>query len=276
MATSAEKKFTILGARGFIGRHLATYLTKCGHAVSAPDALDLISKEQDLGNVIYAIGLTGDFRSRPHETVQSHVCLLSHLLQIANFTSWTYLSSTRIYGLQLSTDSIAEESPIQVRPNLDGLYDLTKLTGEALCLSLDRPEIRIARLSNVYGSGMNPSTFLGSIIQDLRGGQNVEIGEDPKSCKDYISVYDVCEMLEQIALNGKHRIYNLASGAPLTHGAIAVKLNAISGYKVSFRPKAIKRCFPQFDISKLVDEFQFQPRKLVEDLADLLETRNGF
>ena len=270
MATVAEIKFTILGARGFIGRHLVNHLTKCGHTVSAPNSLDLISEEKNLGNVIYAVGLTGDFRSRPHETVQSHVCLLSHLLQNTSFSSWTYLSSTRIYGLQLSADPIAEESAIQVRPNLNGLYDLTKLTGEALCHSLNRPEIRIARLSNVYGSGMNPSTFLGSIVKELRSGQNVEIGEDPKSSKDYISVYDVCEMLERIALNGKYRIYNLASGTPLTHDAIALKLNAISGHKVGFRPEAIVRCFPKFDVSKLVDEFQFRPRKLEEDLASLL------
>ena len=270
MATVAEINFTILGARGFIGRHLVNHLTKCGHTVSAPNSLDLISEEKSLGNVVYAVGLTGDFRSRPHETVQSHVCLLSHLLQNTSFRSWTYLSSTRIYGLQLSAEPIAEESAIQVKPNLDGLYDLTKLTGEALCLSLNRPEIRIARLSNVYGSGMNPSTFLGSIVKELGSGQNVEIGEDPKSSKDYVSVYDVCEMLERIALNGKYRIYNLASGTPLTHDAIASKLNAISAHKVGFRPEAIVRCFPKFDISKLVDEFQFQPRKLEEDLASLL------
>lgn len=270
MATLAEMKFTVLGAQGFIGKHLVSHLKKCGHAVGAPDDLDLIAEEKNLGNVIYAIGLTGDFRTRPHETVHSHVCLLSHLLQATKFSSWTYLSSTRIYGLQLSADSIPEERPIQVKPNLDGLYDLTKLTGEALCLSLNRPEIRIARLSNVYGSGMNPSTFLGSIVKELRSGQNVEIGEDPKSSKDYISVYDVCAMLEQIALNGKCQIYNLASGVALTHGEIALRLNAISGHKVGFRPEAIMRCFPKFDISKLVDEFQFRPRELVKDLAALL------
>ena len=271
MATLGEMKFTVLGAKGFIGKHLVSYLKKCGHAIVAPDDLDLLDREKNLGNVIYAIGMTGDFRTRPHETVQSHVCLLSHLLQTTNFASWTYLSSTRIYGLQVLPDPIAEDSPIQVRPSLDGLYDLTKLTGEALCLSLNRPEIRIARLSNVYGSGMNPSTFLGSIVKELRNGQNVEIGEDSKSSKDYISVYDVCAMLEQIALNGKYRIYNLASGAPLTHDAIAFKLNAISRQEISFRPGAIMRCFPRFDISKLVDEFQFRPRELVEDLASLLD-----
>ncbi|MEO7859460.1 MAG: hypothetical protein ABIU05_03290, partial [Nitrospirales bacterium] len=59
-------------------------------------------------------------------------------------------------------------------------------------------------------------------------------------------------------------------GVTLTHGEIALRLNAISGHKVGFRPEGIMRCFPKFDISKLVDEFQFQPRELVKDLAALL------
>ena len=263
-------KFTVLGAKGFIGSHLTNHLKKNGHEVGTPHDLDLISKEADLGNVIYAIGLTGNFRLKPHETVQSHICLLSRLLQATNFSSWTYLSSTRIYGLYSSPEPVAEESPILVKPDLEGLYDLTKLTGEALCLSLGRPKIRIARLSNVYGIGMNSSTFLGSIMNDLSNGQNVEIGEDPDSTKDYISVYDVCGLLEHIALEGKSRIYNLASGAQVTHGSIAATINSVSREKISFRSGAFKKRFPKIDIAKVIDEFQFKPRRLEEDLTGLL------
>lgn len=263
-------KFTIFGAKGFIGGHLANHLENNGHEVSAPDDLDVIPKEKDLGNVIYAIGLTGNFRVKPHETVQSHICLLSRLLQATNFSTWTYLSSTRIYGLYSSPEPVAEESQILVKPDLEGLYDLTKLTGEALCLSLGRPEIRIARLSNVYGVGMNSSTFLGSIINELSKGQDVEIGESPDSAKDYISVDDVCRLLEHIALDGKSRIYNLASGAQVTHGSIAATINSVSRQKVSFRSGAYKKRFSKIDISKVISEFRFQPRRLEEDLTGLL------
>ncbi len=52
----------------------------------------------DLGHAFYCIGLTADFRSRPFETIEAHCGLLKEVLSGSRFSSFVYLSSTRVYA----------------------------------------------------------------------------------------------------------------------------------------------------------------------------------
>jgi len=78
-------KFTVLGAGGFIGSHLLAHLRQAGHDCFAPARGDATLFAEELGHVIYCIGLTADFRSRPFDTVRAHVCLLADVLEKAPF-----------------------------------------------------------------------------------------------------------------------------------------------------------------------------------------------
>ena len=127
----APVKFTVLGGRGFIGRHLVGRLQAAGHEVTVPPRDALPDPDTCMGHVVYAIGLTGDFRTRPYDTIDSHVITLARWLQMGRFLSWLYLSSTRVYGAAADT---REEAHLSVLPGPDGLYDLSKLLGEALNL----------------------------------------------------------------------------------------------------------------------------------------------
>jgi nucleoside-diphosphate-sugar epimerase len=267
-------RFTILGSRGFIGRHLVTYLQSRGHDVISVEANDLSTSEKGLGNIVYSIGLTGDFRSRPFATIEAHISLFSRLFQTLQFDSWTYLSTTRIYASVAPGRYANEEDVLLVKPSHDSLYDLSKLTGEALCMSSSNPFIRVARLSSVYGLGMSASTFLGSIINDLSNGNSVEIGEARRSAKDYVAVSDVCKSIEFIATHGRHRIYNVASGRNTTHNEIAERLRTVSKTEICFKPKSALRRFPRIDNRRLLGEFSFEPRNVVLDIAELLVAQN--
>ena len=125
-------RFTILGATGFIGSRLANYLEKKGDRVTRSKFENAIAAT-DLGHVIYCIGLTADFRSRPFDTMDAHVNRLGEFLKNTHVQSFLYLSSTRIYG----SASIADETTkISVDPSSPGdLYNISKVAGEALCLS---------------------------------------------------------------------------------------------------------------------------------------------
>jgi nucleoside-diphosphate-sugar epimerase len=269
----ARVKFTILGAQGFIGRHLVNHLRIAGHEVVGADAGQLTISEKCLGNVVYAIGLTGDFRSRPYDTVEAHVSLLSRMLQTLSFQSLTYLSTTRIYATLAPNKHAHEEDEILLKPGSDSLYDLSKLTGEALCLSSPNPFVRVARLSNVYGLGMSKNTFLGSIIDDLLIRKTVEIGEAPLSAKDYVSVSDVCKCLEYISIHGRFRLYNVASGRNTTHAEIARRLRVTTDAEINFKPESKIRKFPLISIERLLGEFEFVPKSLVQDLASLFDAQ---
>ena len=77
--------FTVLGASGYIGSRLVAHLQAQGHTVWAPTRGDTEVFARPLGHVIYCVGLTADFRTRPFDTVDAHVGLLAEVLRRAQF-----------------------------------------------------------------------------------------------------------------------------------------------------------------------------------------------
>lgn len=243
-------------------------LTEAGHEVDAPPRGVMPSPKVNLGHVVYAIGLTGDFRTRPFDTVDAHVTYLRDLLGAARFESFLYLSSTRIYGS--AKDFVSETDSINLTVTPDSLYDLSKMLGESLCLSCGRNGVRIARLANVYGNGQSENTFLGSILSQVNRGNTVVIEESPDSGKDYVNIDDTVGMLSHIATQGREKIYNVASGAITTHEAIAGLLNSHCEGSVSFSAEGKRRRLPLINIERIKAECRVNPRSLVDDLPGLL------
>ena len=248
-------EFTILGAGGQIGRTLVTALAT-RHLVDAIERAALpgfLGSTHDAGHVISCIGLTGDFRARPLDTAEAHVGLTARILARGGFASVLFLSSTRVYARAATTH---EDTALAARPSdPSDLYNLTKLAGEALCLSDPRPTVRVARLSNVTAHEPDPETFLGQIMREGRETGRVLLRQAPGSAKDYIALDDVADLLPRIAVAGKSRLYNVASGRNVTHAAIADLLRARYGWVVTFAPDAPEFTFPPIDIARLDREF---------------------
>lgn len=265
-------RFTVFGSTGFIGGALTAHLRAEGHHVSTPTRHE--RPTGDLGHVVYAIGLTGDFRSRPLDTVDAHVTALADRIRHARFESWLYLSSTRVYS-GLGSATVSEESVPLARVDSDGIYDLSKLLGEAICASRPEPTVRVARVSNVYGPGAHSDTFLGMLLADVAAGRDITIGESPDSSKDYVAIDDLCRMLTRVATTGQHRLYNLASGQPVTHGEIAEVIAARTQVGVTFAPDGPTRTFPTIDVSRIRGETGLRPARLTEHLPDMLAEAVG-
>ena len=266
-----QPAFTILGASGYVGTALLAALERAGHPVHAVTrgALpSLLETRRNVGHVIDCIGLTGDFRSRPHDTAEAHVGITARCLSRLNFDSFLFLSSTRVYARAASTH---EASPIPALPaDPSDLYNLTKLAGEALCLANARPTVRVARVSNIYGPALPAETFLGALLQEGRDNGAVQFRQSPHSCKDYVSLADVTRLLPLIATQGAHRSYNLASGTNTTHAAIALLLRRHAGWHVSFAPNAPTLRFPPIDIARLTAEFDAPLSNSSDQIATLV------
>ena len=169
---------TILGASGFIGSQLARKLAAGGANYRAIGRNDPIPNE-NLGHVIYCIGVTADFRTRPLDTVEAHVCALIELIRGHQFESLLYLSSTRVYA---GDDSSNEEKPLHVSPpNAPDLYNISKVMGESIVLNC-APNARVARLSNVYGPDFDSDNFLPSIVRDASGNTISEASARAMRC----------------------------------------------------------------------------------------------
>jgi nucleoside-diphosphate-sugar epimerase len=260
---------TVLGASGFIGSHLTRHLDALRVVWQAP-ARDEPLAGRHLGNVIDCAGITADFRSRPYDTVDAHVCRIVDLVRNGSFDSFVYLSSTRLYKDHPSSPA-REEDDLRVSPiGAGGLYNLSKAMGEAVVLTLGERG-HVVRLSNVYGDGSEAHNFLASILTDALTKGEIVLETSLDSAKDYVSVTDVVELLPRIATGGREQIYNIASGASVTNGEITAAIARWTGCRISVTPNAETWTYPEIDIERIRREFDFQPSSLLHDLPALID-----
>jgi|GEM_PF-108468 len=258
---------TVLGASGFIGHRLHERLGELNIERYAPARDERLSGKH-LGDVIYCIGLTGDFRSRPFDTVAAHVSKLLEVLRDCDFDSLLYLSSTRLYDA--AENSTAEENPLRVAPmNPGDLYNISKAMGESIALNCGH-RTRVARISNVYGADFSSHNFLSTIIREALKGRIV-LQTSAASVKDYVSVDDVVDGLIDIATRGREQIYNLASGVNVSNGELVESLRSLTGCAIEFSQEAQTVRAPPISIERLRKEFNFTPSLVLDDMANLLE-----
>lgn len=265
------QKFTVIGSSGFIGHALTEALTRRSDAtVRCVDRQQMTHLSgplsgEDFGHVFYCIGLTANFRTRPFDTVQAHVCILRDFLENARFETFTYLSSTRVYE---GASSTSETADLKVSPGDPGhLYNLSKLMGESLCHARGA-NARVVRLSNVYGAAMPQQNFLSQVLRESRESGHVRFLTAPSSSKDYVSIQDVVRWLPLIATRGTHAVYNVATGQNISNDRIGELLEQ-RGVGVGFSPDAPEWSFPLIDTRRLSEEFGPPTSSLAEDFDHL-------
>jgi nucleoside-diphosphate-sugar epimerase len=271
-----NQSFTILGAGGFIGAALVAWLESQGrtvHAITRGSLQALLAARRPAGHVIDCIGLTGDFRVRPLDTAEAHVGLVARCLANLQFSSFLLLSSTRVYARADTAQEDVAISLLSADPS--DVFNLTKLAGEALCLACPRPEIRVARLSNVYGASMSAGTFLGQVLREGEATGGVVFHQSAASAKDYVNIAALVRLLPDIAVKGRSRLYNVASGRNTSHGIIAERLQQIAGWRTSFASDAPTVLFPQINTTRLAAEFGQVSGDLPADLRTLLPFTRG-
>lgn len=265
-------KFSVFGSNGFIGSNIINSLIsqKIEYEILKLDDEKIF--ERPLGHVIYSIGITADFRERPFDTVESHVCLLHKILKKCKFDSFLYLSSTRVYSNSVSTN---EDTNLSVNPNkFEELYNISKIMGESLCLASVNPNVRIVRLSNVVGNYLNTNSFLSSLIHDALIEKKILLHTTSESEKDYVHIDDVVQILQKISLHGKQKIYNVANGKNTKVKEITDEIKRITGCDVIFASNAKETSFPKIDIKRIRDEFNFNPSDFLIKLYDLISSHN--
>ena len=256
------QQFTVLGGSGFIGSRLAAYLRGQGHRCEVPARGDATVFSPPLGHVLYAIGLTSDFRTRPLDTVEAHVCVLRQLLATGQFESLTYLSSTRVYAGGADT---SEAATLRVNPNdASDLYNLSKLMGESLCLHGGRAQVKVARLSNIVGVRDSADSFLEQLLREGLPTGRVELQTSLASRKDYLYVDDAVALLTRIALAPQGGIFNVAAGVGTSNQQIAQALSQQAKIEVSVNSAAADWDFPDIAIAKVQQLFQFSPQPFSE------------
>ncbi len=263
-------RFTILGGSGFIGGALTHRLQAEGHECCTPLHTSLppcAGETPCMGHVLYCIGLTADFRSRPFDTARAHVSHLIPWLEHGNFESFLYLSSTRVYVRSTSTH---EGAPVIAHPDEpDDLYQLTKAAGESICLSLQDARVRVVRLSTVVGRRADTHDFVNGLLAEGARSRRVELQSHLDCAKDYVRLEDVTMLLPRIAVSGARRLYNVASGVNLTHASVCAAIAEATGWELSVHPNARSSKFLPIDITRVQKEFGFKPKEVLPAIREM-------
>ena len=266
-------KAAVFGAHGFIGGHLSRRLQEQGWDVLALSRGDERWRGRRLGHVFYCAGLTADFRTRPFETIDAHISFAAEVLRAADFDSFLYCSSTRVYA---GCERAVETARLSVDPADPGdLYNLSKLMGEAACLALPRPEVRVARLSNVFGDDPTSDNFLNSVLCAAVRDGRVVLQSDPGSSKDYVAVEDAAEAMVRIALHGAERLYNVAAGRNTSHGEILASLRAATGCRIETPAGETPQVFAAIAVERLKALGGWAPADVLDRLPALIKGLQG-
>ncbi len=269
--THTPAVFTVLGADGFVGRHLVRHLRRRGHACLAPERHDPLPLDRPLGHVVYCIGLTNDYADRPFDTVEAHVSLFARLLREGDFESLVYLSSTRLYDGAEGPGT--EDRALALSPrNPRHLYDLSKALGESLGLNCGRPDVRVARLACVYADDLAAENFLHRLLRQALNEPSIVLDSHPASARDYVHVDDVCEALLAIATHGRAPIYNVASGMNLANHELFRLVEDATGCSITARPTCGPgQASPPVDVSAMRDELSLVPRTPAEAIPEIVK-----
>lgn len=260
---------TLLGATGFIGSHIAQYLESINIYFYKPGRNEDL-REKHLGDVVFCIGLTGDAKSKPIETVEAHISKLKYIIKNCQFDSITYCSSTRIY---LHNVDASEDCLINVEINDPyELFNLTKLTAESLLINTVK-NYKIVRLSNIFGDDFASDNFITSIIKDALIKKKIFLRTTPKSEKDYLHVNDASKLILKIAeTKFSNGIYNVAAGINITNSEILDIIQTITGCDVTYQSDAANIIFPRINTVRIKKEFDFSPSYgLLEELPMIID-----
>jgi nucleoside-diphosphate-sugar epimerase len=261
-------RLTVFGHTGFIGSNIVKHAQDEGRELILPKR-GQIPKEK-LGDIIYAIGITSGFAQYPCETVNAHVCFLKEILEKGDFDNFLYISSVRVY-YNLTESHVDENTNLIINVlEPSEIYNISKLMGESLCLSLQKKNIKIVRLSNVFGEGMTNKNFLGDVLHQAITSNHVTINQPKDSSRDYISINDVISSLFYIVNFGEYNLYNVSSGKNVLHYEIADILEKY-GVKVRFTNSSNRIISPVILNNRLSREYIFPKNSVIDYIEKILK-----
>ncbi|MCK2240522.1 MULTISPECIES: NAD-dependent epimerase/dehydratase family protein [unclassified Crossiella] len=246
----------LLGATGFIGRHVLHRLIRRGDlevVTAARGALpsspwhvriDLTAEGSGaIGGLLaqtapdVVVNCAGHLGGDPAELAAANIDLPDTLVRAAlcgpERVRLVHLGSAAEYGRVVTGEPVTEQTP--TRPV--GVYGITKLAASRLvCLArVAGLDAVVLRVFNPIGPGSPPGNVAGALAKELlraqAEGDEVRLG--PLSAvRDFIDVRDVAEAVHAAAFAPviDEPVLNVGSGEGIAVGELAKALTGIAGY----------------------------------------------
>ena len=227
----------VLGASGFLGRHITGALRDSGNeaitvgrsgsmdvVVNATHmgSLESVVREVDLSSVINLLGAgLSDTNADAREMEAVNARFPAHLAE---------LLAKVAPGCHLIHAASSTEAPA-ADGSYESEYSRTKAEGTSALASLgvDLP-ITILRVHNTYGVDQPRQRFVASVIDSLIAGRNIEL-RFPERVRDFVHVDDVASSFVAAVGNSVDRLerYEAGTGVGTSLGSVVRIVAALMG-----------------------------------------------
>jgi UDP-glucose 4-epimerase len=258
-------RIMVLGAGGFLGRHL---LKACGAAgipagglssrdldladAAAPGRLAERLRPQDV--VVFLAARTPD-KGRDSDTLMHNlamgrtVCAATRRVEVAQLV---YASSDAVYPF--ASALISEETPAAP---VD-LYGAMHRMRELMLSSEAKAPLAVLRLTAIYGAGDTHNSYgPNRFLRQALGEGRIALFGNGEETRDHLYVDDAVDLILEVAARASTGLLNLASGSSATFRALADMVAARVGRPVEIAPSARHNpvTHRHFDISNLLRAF---------------------
>jgi UDP-glucose 4-epimerase len=274
-------RVVVLGAGGFLGRHLLKACAAAGIEVEGVGSRDIDLtgssaaaqlaqrlRAQDV--LVFLAALTPD-KGRDSETLMRNlamcraVCGATRTVEIAQIV---YMSSDAVYSF--ANALICEETPAVP---LD-LYGAMHRTREIMIAAEVKAPLATLRATALYGAGdthnsYGPNRF---VREALKHGRIPLFGNGEET-RDHLHVADAADIVLKVITHGSTGLLNLATGKSETFRAVAdlIAARASRPVEIAPSPRQNPATHRHFDVSNLLRAFPgVRLRLLPEGLSDML------
>lgn len=177
--------------------------------------------------------LTPDNTENQLKTVRLNTDTLMNLFKLLKSSGkFIFMSSSEVYqGLD---GELKEADIIKVSTEHERACCIdAKIVGEAICKIYKKQgyDVNVIRLCLGYGIGANPSDrmAINTFIYNALTNNNIDLLDDGSAVRTYCYVYDVLEMILNIATSGNELIYNVGGNEVVTIKQLADMIGNITG-----------------------------------------------
>ncbi len=297
----------VTGGAGFIGRHLAESLLEKGYLVTIFDNFSNSTKGSVSSLVDIGVAVTeGDITkpleisdaaknqdvvihlaakisvsesiSNPSKTFRVNVNGTRNVLDACkknNVKKLIVASSAAVYGEGSPNVKLTEES----ETNPVSPYGESKLKMEQMIKDFvlkHKINCVILRFFNIYGIGQSDeyAGVITKFINKITEKKSLEIFGDGLQTRDFVSIYDVINSIQNVLSSNKNGIYNIGSGKATTIKEISEMIISMAEKEVDIKYSSPKKGDIKFsvgDISLAKKDLKYKPKfELKEKIKQLL------
>ena len=224
--TYKPKRVVVIGAAGFVGRHVCTLLEKEPIKLLqvARPQVDLCSSDAD--KILTELLREGDVVvCASAKAPAKNLGDLQQNLKIANAVFEACSRKEIVHFVNVSSDAVYGDEPLplteQSPPSPTSIHGIMHLTRELLFAGLPCPVANV-RPTLIFGkddphNGYGPNSFL----RLANSNKPIKLFGNGEERRDHVSIHDVADLVSRVVLKKSSGVLNVATGAVFSFREIA-------------------------------------------------------